>query len=84
VTTTIADRLSIANLPKLPAVSLSHLADVGDPQPGGLWEIRSTVGTKKFNGVVWYWVDWEPTWILESELGRAREFIDEFKARHQE
>jgi hypothetical protein len=58
--------------------------DAGDPQPGDVWEIRSIIGTRKVNGVVHYWVDWEPTWMLESELGGAREFVDEFKARLQE
>jgi hypothetical protein len=58
--------------------------DVGDPQPGDLWETRSIIGTRKVNGVVQYWVDWNPTCMLESELGGAREFVDKFKARLQE
>jgi hypothetical protein len=49
-----------------------------------VWEICSIIGTRKVNGVVHYWVDWELTWMLESELGEAREFVDEFKARLQE
>jgi hypothetical protein len=58
--------------------------DAGDPQPGDVWEIHSIIGTRKVNGVVQYWVDWEPTWMPESELGGASEFVDEFKARLQE
>jgi hypothetical protein len=59
-------------------------ADAGDPQPGDVWEIRGIIGTRKVNSVVQYWVDWEPTWMPESELGGASEFVDEFKARLQE
>jgi hypothetical protein len=67
-----------------PADAASSVTVAGDPQPGDVWEIRSIIGTRKVNSVVHYWVDWEPTWMLESELGGAREFVDEFKARLQE
>ncbi|KAI9653662.1 MAG: hypothetical protein M1829_001149 [Trizodia sp. TS-e1964] len=35
--------------------------DVGDPQHSDLREIRGILGTGIANGVVYYWVDWEPT-----------------------
>ncbi len=64
--------------------------DLGDPQSGDLvmdanreWEIRNIIGTKRVDGVVHYWVDWEPTWMRESELGGAREMVDKFVARLQ-
>jgi hypothetical protein len=66
------------------SVTVALQTDVGDPQHSDLWEIRGIIGTRKVDGVVHYWVDWEPTWMLESELGGAREFVDEFKARLQE
>jgi hypothetical protein len=47
------------------------------------WEIRSIIGRQKVDGVVQYWVEWEPTWMRESELGGARELVDEFEARLQ-
>jgi len=28
-----------------------------------------------------YWVDWEPFWMCVSELGRAKEFVEQFEAR---
>jgi hypothetical protein len=66
------------------SVNVAHQStDVGDPQPSDLWEIHSIIGTRKVSGVVHYWMDWEPIWMLESELGGAREFVDEFKARLQ-
>jgi hypothetical protein len=43
-----------------------------------LWEIHSIIGTRKVSGVVHYWMDWGPIWMLESELGGAREFVDSF------
>jgi hypothetical protein len=58
--------------------------DVGDPQSGDLQEIRSIIGTRKVDGIVQYWVDREPTRMPESEVGGAREFVDEFKVRLQE
>jgi hypothetical protein len=61
----------------------SESTDVGDPQPGDSWEIRNIIGTKKVDGIEYYWVDWEPTWMCESELEGARELVDEFKARLQ-
>jgi len=40
-----------------------------------------TQSAVKVDGVVEYSVDWGPTWMLESDLGGAREFVDEFKAQ---
>jgi len=64
--------------------------DFGDPQLVGLgtdagqeWEIRSIIGRQKVDGIVQYWVEWEPTWMPESELTGARELVDEFEARLQ-
>jgi hypothetical protein len=53
----------------------------GNSQPGDSWGICSITGTRKVDGVVEYCVDWEPTWMLEFNLGGAREFVDEYKAR---
>jgi hypothetical protein len=47
------------------------------------WEIRSIIGRQKVDGVVQYWVEWEPTWMPESELGGAMELVDEFEAQLQ-
>jgi len=64
--------------------------ELGEPQPvdrvadaGQEWEIRGIIGRQKVNGVVQYWVEWEPTWMPESELMGARELVDEFEARLQ-
>jgi hypothetical protein len=32
---------------------------------------------------VQYWVEWEPTWMPESELRGARVLVDEFEAQLQ-
>jgi hypothetical protein len=42
------------------------------------WEIRTIVGRKTVGGEVQYLVEWEPTWMRESDLTGARELIDEF------
>jgi len=52
-----------------------------DSQPGDLWEIHKITGMRKVDGVEEFRVAWEPTWMPESDLGGAREVIDEFKAR---
>ena len=63
---------------------------LGEPQPvdrvtdaGQEWEIRSIIGRQKVDGIVQYWVEWEPTWMPKSELMGARELVDEFEARLQ-
>jgi hypothetical protein len=38
--------------------------------------IRDLIGQKILDGETHFWVDWEPTWIAESELDEARELID--------
>jgi hypothetical protein len=60
------------------------------PQPSGLvtdpdqeWEIRNIVGRKAIGGEVYYWVDWEPTWMAESKLHNAGELRDGFVAQLQ-
>jgi hypothetical protein len=47
------------------------------------WEICSIVGQKTVVNEVYYRVNWEPTWMPESELEGARELIDKFTARLQ-
>ena len=42
------------------------------------WEIRSIVGQKIVDHEVYYRVNWEPTWMPESALDRARPLIDKF------
>jgi hypothetical protein len=51
--------------------------------PDQEWEIRNIVGQKTIGGKVYYWVDWEPTWMAEFELDNARELIDGFVAKLQ-
>jgi hypothetical protein len=53
----------------------------GDHQPGDLWEIHKITGMRKVDGVEEFRVAWEPTWMPESDLERAREVLDEFKAQ---
>ena len=36
---------------------------------------------RKVHGVEEFCVAWAPTWMPESDLGRARELVDEFKAQ---
>jgi hypothetical protein len=43
-------------------------------------DIGSIIDRQKVDGVVQYWAELEPTWMPESELGGARELVDEFKA----
>lgn len=47
--------------------------------PNQEWEIRNIVGRKTAGGKVQYLVEWETTWMRESDLGQARELIDEFE-----
>ena len=52
-----------------------------DSTDGALWEIRRITGMRKVDGVQEFCVAWAQTWMPESELGGARELVDEFKAR---
>src|SRR5438045_1171648 len=52
-----------------------------DSQPGDMWEIHKITGMRKVDGVEEFHVAWEPTWMPESELGGARELVEEFRAR---
>jgi hypothetical protein len=56
-------------------------ADGGDSQLGDIWEIRKITGMRKVGGVEEFRVAWEPIWMPESDLGGARELVDEFRAR---
>jgi hypothetical protein len=55
--------------------------DGRDSQPGALWEIRRITSMREVDGVQEFRVAWAQTWMPESELGGARELVDEFKAR---
>jgi hypothetical protein len=55
--------------------------DGGDPQPGDLWDIRRITGMRKVDGVEEFHVAWAQTWMPESDLGGARELVEEFRAR---
>ena len=52
-----------------------------DSQPGALWEICRITSMREVDGVQEFRVAWAQTWMPESELGGARELVDEFKAR---
>jgi hypothetical protein len=41
--------------------STNQSTDVRDPQANDSWEIRNIIGTRTIDGVVQYWVDWDPT-----------------------
>ncbi len=69
------------------ASTMLRSTELGEPQlvdrvtdAGQEWEIYSIIGRQKVNSVVQYWVEWEPTWMLESELIGARELVHEFEA----
>jgi hypothetical protein len=65
------------------ANTVAHDAtDGGDSPPGDLWEIRRITGMRKVDGIQEFCVAWAQTWVPESDLGGARELVDEFKARH--
>jgi hypothetical protein len=55
--------------------------DGGDLQPSDLWDIRRITGMRKVDGVEEFRVAWAETWMPESDLGGARELMDEFKAK---
>jgi hypothetical protein len=55
--------------------------DGGDSQPGDLWEIRRITGMRKVDSIEEFRVAWAQTWMPESDLGEARELVEEFKAR---
>ena len=46
-----------------------------------IWEICKITGMRKVGGGEEFRVAWEPTWMPESDLGGAREVVDEFRAR---
>jgi hypothetical protein len=55
--------------------------DMGDPQADDSWEICNIISKRTIDGVVPYWVDWDSTWMCESELKVARESIEESETR---
>jgi len=52
----------------------------GGSQPGDLQEIRRFTGMRKVDGVQEFRVAWAQTWMPESDLGGARELVEEFNA----
>jgi hypothetical protein len=54
--------------------------DGGDPQTGDLWDIRKITGVRKVDGIQEFRVAWAQTWMPESDLGGARELVEEFNA----
>jgi hypothetical protein len=66
--------VELASAASTPSTALKT-TDLGELQPGALvtdsdedWEIRNIIGRKVVDGEVHYWVDWEPSWMPESEL----------------
>jgi hypothetical protein len=51
--------------------ALHLFSNAGDPQADASWEIREIIGKRTIDGLVQYWLDWEPTWMCESELEGA-------------
>jgi hypothetical protein len=79
--------LELASTASTPSATLKPTS-LGELQPGALatdpdrdWEIRNIIGWKVVDGEVHYWVDWEPSWMPESELDGAKELVDGFVAR---
>jgi hypothetical protein len=56
-------------------------ADEGDPRLGDLWDIHRITDMRKVDGVEEFRVGWAQTWMPESDLGGARELVEEFKAQ---
>jgi nucleoid DNA-binding protein len=46
--------------------------------PNQKWEIRNIVGRKTVGDEVQHSVEWETTWMRESDLSEAKELIEEF------
>jgi hypothetical protein len=67
-----------------PHIFSNHYQQVGiKSREGKVHEICSIVGQKTVVNEVYYRVNWEPTWMPESELEGVRELIDKFIARLQ-
>jgi hypothetical protein len=45
-------------------------------------EVRNFIDGKVQNSKSYFLVDWEPTWMAESELGGSRELIHMFREQH--
>jgi hypothetical protein len=62
--------------------TVAHQSTDGrDSQPSELWDIHRITGMRKVDGVEEFRVAWTQTWMPESDLGGARELVDEFKAK---
>jgi hypothetical protein len=44
------------------------------------WEIYSIIDDEDVDGVPHYWVQWSPTLVSESEMGKARALVARYKA----
>ena len=58
---------------------LGNLANTFD----GEWRIHGIIGKEVIGGEIHYCVDWYPTFVPESELGKARRFVQEFEAKEE-
>jgi hypothetical protein len=45
------------------------------------WEICGIIDDEDIDGVLHYWVQWSPTLVSESEMGKARALVARYKAR---
>jgi hypothetical protein len=45
------------------------------------WEIRDIIGKEDVDGVLHYWVKWEPTLVPKYELKKAKRLVEKFEAR---
>jgi hypothetical protein len=46
-------------------------------------EIHDIIGGEDVEGMVRYWVDWNPTLVPLHSLGKARELVEKFEARRR-
>jgi hypothetical protein len=44
------------------------------------WEIYSIINDEDIDGVLHYWVQWSPTLVSKSEIGKARALVARYKA----
>jgi hypothetical protein len=70
------------------ALMKSALGDPGIPQQvvevandKQEWEIYGIIDNEDVDSVPHYWVQWSPTLVSESEMGKARALVARYKAR---
>jgi hypothetical protein len=61
-------------------IARPQMAKVDDKQE---WGIHGIIGKEEIDGVVHYWVDWNPTLVPKYDLGNARVLVEKFEARLQ-